>query len=408
MARNVGGEKKGSDDGIYLIIAFIAIICLIVFLVWTKNRKGLIFLLYGIDYAQYWIVYILSYVIPGYGDDVNKWMYYIQNVLSGKYNVYSITFNEVLKTQADIGQRTFLFYTAVCGYLVYKVKKNMLGNGIRRRFSLVGSKSTTSFIQYQAQYWTEAKFAVGFNPEKCDKSLLPPEKPIPWLLKNKVNLSKDDGLDCDRLEDIFIKQVGNPYQSFNQCPFYIQAFLMLCMVTFQHGGEDGKINGFRRDLNNIFYDRKLKDSEIEAKIRELLDGFNKFDPKLVPAIENVIKGNFYYMRTACLGVIGWCGPFKNWGGGFGQIISPAMYQWLMKYDRTLFMALQSHGKYGICSYIEGSGVVSHFLLERTSTSAISSIYVTSAINGVKENLELHGITDFDEMQRSWERIDRRY
>jgi len=408
MAGQQGQQKK--SDGLYAIGGFTAIAAVILYLLWMKDRKALILFIYGIDYIQYIIVHFLGFVIPYIGDDSSKWMHYIYKVLTSApdYDPRRVSIAELSKTQADIGQRTFIFYTALCGFLAWKVRKNMLGDGIKRAFTLIGGKGKPSFIEYQSRYWTEAKFAVGFNPETCLDSQKSPLKPIPWLLKNEIGLSKEKGLDFNKLEKIFLNQVGNKWVDFKSSPFYIQAFLSMCMTTLQHGGEDGYIDKYRSILNNIFYDRSLKEDEIKEKILSAVDDMAKYDPKMIPEIERIINNKHYYIRTGCLGIIGWCGPFKNWGGGFGQIISPAMYQWLMKYDRTLFMALQAHGKFGICSYVEGAGVVSHYLIERTAGSPISDKYITSAVNGIKENLELHNITDFDDMNKTLNEIDRRY
>lgn len=399
------GQNKNTNDGLYAIAGFIAIICVVLWLFWTKNRKTIIYLIYGVDYIQYFIYDLVTRLLPFISTDHSKWMHYIYKVLTGVYNPKTVSFQELIKTQADIGNRTWFVFCAICGFFAWKVRKNMLGDGLKRTFSLIGGKGKSSFIEYQSRYWTEAKFAVGFNPEKCDAKLKPPKKPIPWLLENKITLTKEDGLNKNLLEKLFIKQVGPKWTGYQKAPFFIKAFLTMCMTTLQHAE---KVDKYRSKLNTAFYNRKLTDEQIEEAVLAVVKEMTDSDPKMIPEIDRIIGEKHAFMRTGCLGIIGWCGPFKNWGGGYGQIISPAMYQWLLKYDRTLFMALQSHGKFGICSYIEGSGIISHYLLERTSGCKVEDIYVTSAVNGVEELLEERKIIDFEDMQKSWESIERRY
>ena len=408
MAKGQGGGQRPPNDGMWAIAAFACIAIVLAWLLWTRDRKIIVLFSYGIDYIQYLAYHSVMYVVgmfTPYGNaDHIKWMHYVYKVLVGTYDPKTVSFEEFTKTNTDIGQRVSIVYLFVIGFMAWKVKERMLGDGLKRSFSLIGGKGRLSFIEYQSKFWTDTKFAVGFDPEKCSEKYKAPIRPIPFLLKHDVSL-KDGVLDKEKINAIALKQLGPLYPGFAKCPFYIKAFLTMCMATIQHADN---IDKYRAKLNNAFYDKKATPAEIKENVMKVVNEMTDSDPKMIPKIEELIREKHAYLRSACLGIIGWCGPFRNWGGGFGQIIAPSMYQWLMTYDRTLFMALQSHGKFGICAYPEGAGVVAHYRYETDSGSPSKMPVVERASDGFEALLRDRSVTDFDAMLKSWSSIERRY
>lgn len=406
-----GQEKK--EEPLYVFLAVGFLLAFLIWLLWAKQKTAIILLFYGIDWLQYTLFHY-THTLDVFGEKMYR---YTHAVLSHHINPKTVSFNELVATQADIGKRTWFLYAIPLIFMTYTVKTKMNGDGVTRSFSLTGSrkgkamKGKPSFIEFQARYWVDTRFAVKFDPENRPKSTEPPLRPLQWLQKHKIGLTTEHGLDRIQCEKLFSAQIGPKYEGFDKQPFYIKAFLTLCMTTLQF---PLSVDPYKRALSVAFYGDPLKQKkertleEIERDVMAVVNERIKFDPKMVNEIERIIGERHYYQRTACLGIIGYCGPFKHWGGGYGQIIAPSMYQWIMLYDRELFLALQSHGRFGIKAFIEAAGIISHFQAEIVMAEKQATRFATKAVDGLEEYVKIQSLTDMVDIEKRIKLTRRRY
>lgn len=416
MAGRGGGQ---ADHGLMFPIVMIALGFFFLVVVWVLFRVPIVLFLYTVDVIQYIPLYYLR-ILDAYsvGEflhclDTLKWVlhpFHGQN-MRGVIDPQNVTLENIRMIQSDIGHYTWPVYVGIIGWFTYQTNEKMLGNRMMRKFSMTGKidKKTgkprgVSFMAFQAREWTPAQFTKVFNPEDRTYFTESPARVMAFLRLNKIRLTAKDGLDRAELEKVFEKQIGRPWTNFNNEPFYVKAFLMMCMATLQL---DSKVSDkFRADLDRAFYSKKPQ-AEIEAMVLALIDKMNKAEPDLIPII-NEVASNHAYSNTACLGVLGYCGPFTHWNGGQGSMIPPPSYMWIMLYDRILYLALNVHGKYGISSFVEAAGVISHYQLERLYAAPQPTKYALEAVNGVQEWLKNKGISDMDTFNRGRANGQRRY
>jgi intracellular multiplication protein IcmP len=97
-----------------------------------------------------------------------------------------------------------------------------------------------------------------------------------------------------------------------------------------------------------------------------------------------------------MGIYGWGGPMKTWGGK-GGVLPTASFRWLKTIDRNLFYCLNNVGRRKF--HIEGAGAVNHFFAERILQAPITNPRFNEVINSLVEYLDFTGITDLEEFFR---------
>ena len=414
MARGQGGGGN-SNDGMVTMAIFAALGIMFVVIIWVLFKAPIVLFLYAVDAIQYIPLYIARLLSPYSTYEFMhvlhtlKWILHpIKGGMDGTIDPNSITLENLGYVQADIGKRTWFIYAAITAYFWYRTKNEMHGDGVRRKFTLIGKvfgkKEGVSFMDFQAREWTPARFTRHFNPEDRTPNTEPPLRVMPWIKMNKISLTEADGLDTKKTEIIFKKQIGRRWQGYDKEPFYVRAFLLMCMVSLQYSVKEA--NTLRLKLDTIFYGNDEADVK-KTKIDEVLQDIISKDKEIIPVI-NEVASKHYYSNTACLGVIGYCGPFAHWNGGQGMLICPPMYQWIMLYDRILFLSLEAHGRFGIASFPEAAGVISHYQLERTMQAAQPEKYAIGAVNSVVEWLEHHSIKDMGRFDAAQANSNRRY
>ncbi len=414
-----GGGHGNSDNGLILPLIMIGLGVFFVVIMWVLFKVPIVLFVYAVDVIQYIPLYYLR-ILDAYSAgeflhcvDTLKWILHPVHGarLRGVIDPQIVTLENLRMVQADIGHYTWPLYAAIIGWFTYQTNEKMLGNRMMRKFSMTGkiNKKTgkpngVSFMAFQAKEWTPAQFTKVFNPEDRTYFTEPPARVMAFLRLNQIRLTAKEGLDRVALERVFEKQIGRPWTGFDNEPFYVKAFLMMCMATLQL---DSKVSdGFRAKLDRAFYSKKPP-AEIEKMVIAHIDELAESEPELIPII-NEVASNHAYSNTACLGVIGYCGPFAHWNGGQGSMIPPPSYMWIMLYDRILYLALNVHGKYGISSFVEAAGVISHYQIERLYASPQSTKYALEAVNGVEEWLKNKGISDMNTFNKGRANSQRRY
>ncbi len=415
-----GSNGDHSNDKIYQILALIGIPILAVVLIWVYAKPAVLFLLYAINIIQYAPLYYLNALSP-YSTgiflhcvDTMRWYWaaislgyfpHGASVPHGVIDPATVTVENLKIVQADIGSYMLPLYPLAVGMIWYKVQKNMLGDRLRRRFSLAGGGGMLSFMEYQSREWTPTLFLKIFDHNKRTYADDAPMRVMEFLRLNKIRLTRDQGLDEAALEALMVSQIGTPWRGFKHEPFYIQAALLMAMVTLQL--DEAEMNDVRSRLDRAFY-AKLPKDQIEARVRAIIDDVTEKEPELVTVI-NEVASSHAYTSTVVLAVFGYCGPFRHWGGGFGPMIPPPTYMWLMRYSRTLYLAMEgSIGRHGIICFVEAAGIISHFQWEKMTGKPKTRKYATQGVEGVKTWLEKHKVKDMAEFEKARKSGLRRY
>ncbi len=84
---------------------------------------------------------------------------------------------------------------------------------------------------------------------------------------------------------------------------------------------------------------------------------------------------------------------EAWGGK-GGVLSTSLFLWLKRVDRDLWYALNNVGRRAF--HIEGSGVISHYFMERMQRNPVSEPFMDNAVAGLRKYLGEYYIEDLDE------------
>lgn len=420
MSAQNGNSAPQKDSLPVVIVLFAFLIIGTSLFLWFFAKPVVVSFFYWCDLPQYLLIHYAKFA--SHRD--NSIGGYIYKVLFdhsvNRIDKNSISWAEVSVVQQNIGHKLFWIFSAIVVYFGYSIHKNMKGGGLLHIFMIKpNSKKATSFIEYQAKAFPLAGSGVDFDPEKPHPNLEPPLSPFNFMIKHRVSMKREEGVDKEQLKEIFTAQLGKRWGGFKNEPFYIQAFLLVCMTNLQFPKEGRKAGApssskgnkkygsasFNSRLALAFYS-KGSDNEIEQRVREIINDQISFEPKLVAEIDKVLSGKYFFTRTAAVGLLGYCGPFRHWGGGYSQMLPPVSFQWLMKWDRPLMMALHSVGSRGVKVFIEGAGIISHFRVEQRRGSSYSVPYVTSAVEEVPRFLteELQGTAKIYDMEQAIDTI----
>jgi intracellular multiplication protein IcmP len=428
-----GNEKHTPLTNESYAIFLVIVMLMLGWVIWYKARNVLVWFIYSIDWVQYFVLYHLNILGP-HGKDMFS---YVTACFNGQINPFTVQWDEIIKTQEDIGWRLHWFYVVVAfllpGIVIFKMK----GDNFAREFNLTGTrkkeilrffgirvenkllktltiifsyipilgkqlvtkkkewvKNGISFSDYQAEVWKSTLFETKFNPDDVSEAESPQKTPLEWLRDNKIVLSKKDGLDDDAVEKAFFKQLGSNWMGIEKAPIYMQALAVMCALNVRFERE--KLGKLSDRLNEIYL--LNKNGKTEDLIKEAIAPYFKSKPGDVNYIGAINKfgSKHAYQNTAIMGIYGWGGPMKTWGGK-GGVLPTASFRWLKTIDRNLFYCLNNVGRRKF--HIEGAGAVNHFFAERILQAPITNPRFNEVINSLVEYLDFTGITDLEEFFR---------
>jgi len=418
--------ENGSFFEATIIVALLLVV-LAVYLLWTRQRQLVILPVFGLDWLQYGALRLLG-LLDGKGRGIMDWIQMCLVNRSGEYDPSSIDWPNLKAVQEDIGSRTRYALCAAGAGLAATVLFRMRGEGLKRQFSLTGRAyedvfrfcgikvegkrakflkyllrltgsarllsredrewvaKGASFMHYQADHWEVTLAGAHFDPDRDNPREARQMTPAEWLRDNKVRLTRKAGLDDDAMIRAFERQLGPTWQGVEKTPYQVQA---ICVLAALNVKRDKRVSALRGRLTRI---HALHPGSAESLTRAAIAPFMA-DRKIVDAI-NRHGSRHAFLNTAVVGIYGWGGPMKEWGGGNAGVLSTGMFRWLKGVDRTLWYSLNNVGRRAY--HIEGAAVVSHFQAERIGQQALPDHFVDSAVDGLVQYLEERGIVDLEE------------
>lgn len=402
----------------------------LLWLLWTYANFVVVVPIFFAEYLQYKLL-AYTHLMPA-DDNTMAW---VESVLfnpdacNPSCPPSSVNLENLWAVMTDVGNRMYIGYILSIFTMAVFVMFKMKGQGLRRIFSLTGRayekvfrfmgmkvrspllqfflkiittitltrkllvserrewvNNSPSFIHYQSSFWKVSMAAADFDSNRNDPIEMPAMTPPEWLRANKVSLNKKEGLDEDTAAMAFEKQLGPPWNGILQAPYYAQAIAVISALNVKR---DSGLNDVVEGLMEIHIKHAAK---AESMTRELLAKYLG-DQKIVAAINKYGKRHAY-LNTAMVGIYGWGGPMREWGGGKAGVLSPSMFRWLKKIDRTMWYCLNNVGRRAF--HIEGAGVISHFQAERISGQPISEAYMDGAVDGLLQYINDQSIVDIDE------------
>lgn len=410
MPQNSRNAYQNTDGFTFFSLLFAFIVGVVLFL-WFFERPFVVGLIYLIDLPQYLFLHYI-HCLNTHGENIGHYIYKVLYDHSiNRIDINSVSIAEIISVQADIGQRLFWVYGLLNFYVFYRVKSEMKGGGLRHIFSIKPKgKNETSFIEYQARHFPISGGAINYDPESPDKRLLPPITPFNFMLKHNIRFNRTEGMDKDALTRLFKDQIGSRWRGFSKEPFYRQALLLIFAVNLQYPLRKGKFGSeiLNNEIASAFY-MGGNEGDIKRRVEGIIKTYIEHEPRIVPFINDFINKRFAYSRTACVGLLGYSGPFKNWGGGGSKMLPPVTFQWLLKWDRQLMLALHAVGSRGVKVYIEAAGIISHYLGEYAASEPLYDHMVEMAVEAVEPYLttELIGSGAVFDMEKAKQELKRR-
>jgi intracellular multiplication protein IcmP len=424
MANSGGGENKGNTDGPTIILWMVSILFAI-WGIWTYARNIIVYTIFGSDWPFYWILDKLGRL-----DQISLRSYHFATAcLNGRFDPFKVEWADIVNVQEDIGSHIGLVMALLTGCLAVVTTFRMKGDGFRRQFKLTGQSYETvtrisgievssgilkfiasilkpfgittvrkewknsgaSLIHYQAEHWKVALPGAFFDPGKAESALEPQKTPAEWLRDEKIRLSKREGLDEESAARAFEKQLGPSWQGIEKAPVHVRAMAVLMALSLKRD-KSKPADKLRDRLSEIYSQNHGKAIEV---VKDLIAPYMS-DKKIVGMI-NRRCSKHAFQNSAIVGLYGFCGPFREWGGGKAPVLSPSMFLWLKKIDRTLWYCLQNVGRRAF--HVEGAGVISHFFAERVSGQPQSEPYMDCAMEGLETYLEEFTVEDLDDLFR---------
>ena len=431
-----GGGSQNSYEPFVLLLLGTGLIMALAYIIWTYYRQIIVLPVFAVAWGEYYALSKIS-LLDKTGFD---WWNFIEEYLTRKVDITSLSWNDFTQTLWDIGDRTYMFLAFAIFVLMAVVIMKMQGEGMKRSFTLTGKglenvyrfmgwagisnylkacdpgrkgsfvqwilpqcylfrilkslkvitkkeewvPNGVSFAHYQAKEWKVALIGANFDPNKEDKNEMPQKKPMEWIRDHKITFSRREGLDEDQCTEAFESQLGTLWQGIEKAPAYLQILAFMAALNVK---KDRRLSVLKDQISELYATKDVKTAE--AELKKILIPYLA-DKKIVNGINK--KGSKHaYTNTAMIGIMGWGGPIGEWGGGNAGVLSTSMYRWLKRVDRTLWYCLNNIGRRAF--HIEGAGAVNHFFTERVSRQPIMKPRVEEALEGLIMYLDDKGIED---------------
>jgi intracellular multiplication protein IcmP len=370
-------NEQGSQEMALLSVVVVGTIAATV--IWLFYRAPLVYFILGLNWIEVQFVALIHGGLGQVGTTVQN---FIEAVFTSRREASLVQGSELAFVMDTVGQQVRVFVIAIILALAIWCLFRMRGEGLKVSFDL------STLAAYQATHWKVALTGSRFDPAKEDESQNPSMKPMEWLQKNALPLTKGrDGygeLDETVTTAAFARQLGDTYVGLKKLPVYAQALA----VTFGLSRlRDKRVQEMKEKLTEIW---TLEDrADAEKKTAELLAPYLA-DQKFVTSVEKILGGHAF-INTALMGLFE---AAKKEGG----VLACAEIRWLKPIDRTLWYTLQNVGRHAY--FIEGAGARAHYFAEKVSGEQKVEPYVGEALYGLKDYLIKQGITDMKEYLES--------
>lgn len=404
-----GAGEQSSTEGQWLaILVLFAVVCAVA---WIALRAQIVYSVLALEWLQIKLVEFIRGLGPVGSDILSK----VQDVFHGDIEAELFPAADLYYVMDRVGAQTAIWLAAVMMLLALWVYMRMHGEGLRQHYNL------SSFMAMQAKHWKVVFPGSIFDPEAGEESTAPALRPIEWMIREGVKLTKGKSefgdLDDERATAAFAKQLGETYMGYGKMPSYAKA---IAVLTVLHGRRDKRAQQLREDLATIWAKRsdaehlplipsivsmllrplpsrrkeylarkvaefsKSARKEADAKTEELLKSITQ-DPAVEKAFHDVAKRHAY-VNTAFQAAL----ETSRKAGG---VLANAEFRWLKPLDRSLWYSLQNSGRTAF--FVESAGARAHYYAERVGGGPKVDAYVAEAIEGLKGYLKKQGINDLD-------------
>lgn len=255
----------------------------------------------------------------------------------------------------------------------------------------------SSLAKQEAELWPEIAPVAGRQIEMVEGDITKGEwaaAMTEWEFATKHKLAKhgtmatdpatgkESGikLDRDASRDVFISQLGPMWTGVNSLPVHTRALYAAFLLRIAGNGKES-LAAFRL-MSSTFAKGGLKGMDTS-----FADAAISAHGKHELVLMTLERHAYVFTVMATLQQI---------SRADGVLASP-MYLWLKTVDRRLWYTLNNVGRYAF--HVECSGVMAHWLFEKTISSACPSPMVEKAIDGLKEALD--NFTTDDSVERSF-------
>lgn len=365
--------QQDSQEMALLAVAVVAVIAGTV--IWVFYRAPLVYFVLALNWIEVQFIALINGGLGQIGTSVQK---FIEAVFTARREASLVQASELAFVMDSVGYQVRFYVVAIILGLAIWCLFRMRGEGLKMGFDL------TTLAAYQAKYWKVALTGSRFDPAKEDDSQNPSLKPMDWLQKYNLPLTKGrDGngeLDETATTAAFANQLGDTYVGLTKMSIYAQALAVAFNLSRLR---DKRVLGVKEQLTEIW---TLEDRpNAEKKTTELLAPYLA-DQKFVTSTEKILGGHAF-VNTALMGLFE---AAKKEGG----VLACAEIRWLKPVDRTLWYTLQNVGRHAY--FIEGAGARAHYFAEKVSGEQKVEPYVGEAVYGLKDYLIKQGITDMKE------------
>lgn len=423
-----GGQENGSNTEMLLLVTVI-LVALGAWVLWTFARAAIVLPAFVIDYA---LVFIIEHT-KGIGDVGSQVKDFIAAFFTGRRQASTdITWEQFAMVRDLVHSQLKWVFSGIIAVLAAIVMFRMKGQGFKRRFSLGGGKGQPqSLAHYQSERWKVATYSAYFDPDGRDKHITQAATPMEFLRDNGIPY--ENGIFTEdvregKLKDVFVAQLGAPWNGIERANLNVQTVLILCALHYLRRknalaerealsvawaqGRDGTAamkslverylgpeKDWILDADPLPPARGKDGKPVSAKPADAAATQQKTQaapagtekkpaaPKEVgdKDVRKVIKSICSKHAYANPGAFALLDKARARGG----VLASADFGYIKQLDRTLWYTLSNCGRRRF--FIEAAGAVAHFFAERVTENPLVDANVENALNGVEDYLEEQGL-----------------
>ncbi|EPX78055.1 hypothetical protein Salmuc_03377 [Salipiger mucosus DSM 16094] len=352
----------------------------IVWLIWTFARNVIVWAMFALDIAQFYVVKGFAMIgLGSFGRTANGYLEFMKGTFDGRVDPFEVEYAEMM-TMSEMAGGIFrwvfaIFILAMAVHVLFKMK----GGGFSRQFSLAGGFGP-SLADFQSQHWKVFAPGAAFDPDNADEVEGPAATPMEWMKANNVRMSEEeDGLDFDAATRAFENQLGAPWQGVEKADTYVK---VLCAAFYINAKRDKNARGFKEKIAVAY--TTMKPEERDKLLESMFEKVNA-DPKFGKMMEKYASKHAY-TNTALFRLL-------TWSRAHGGVFASAEFRWLKAVDRPLWYTLNNCGRRSY--HIEGAGAVCHFNAENIVKGPLVDPHVDQAVDGLDDYLEGQGLMDLE-------------
>jgi intracellular multiplication protein IcmP len=410
----VAQQQDGKDHNLPIYVVIMMIFMGLI--IWFRLRAMIVYPFFELDRIIYYVAGIF-----GLSTYSQSCLAYIQSVFSDPSVMPTMKFKVFMEIQEDAGSlikfisaiilsmmvafiflrapeetlvRKFIFRGGKYGFKTHLFNKS--APSFIADLPLPGKKSLPGFVgsgkdflTYQAEFWRSSVTMAYFDQYQGDPTWRPSDNELDVALA--IGVKSVSSIETPKLIERYLQQqLTKHWEGIRKAPIQCQAIAALVVLNRQRNLK--KVADLAGDLAMCAIPHRDPDFKaMEALIKPILTD------KVVAVLDQV-GAKHGFLKTAMIGIYGYGGPFREWGGGRAGTLQPAIFLWLKGVDREMWYALQCVGRQSY--FAEACAAVSHFKYERMIGKPVKVAYIKAAVSGFVNTLKLMKIEDVAEYHAS--------